>query len=176
MPRFGLALGLLLSLFAEQGRIWVDVPFLRQEQNGCGAACLTMLGRFWRAQGSAGIADFDPRQIHAELYVPSRRGIPAAAMEQYLKDAGFQAFAFRGEWQDLAQHLSKGRPLIACLGPTGQTAFHYVVVAGVDTAAGAVFVNDPARRKLTRLSRAEFERAWSRAGNWTLLAVPAKGL
>ena len=31
---------------------WLDVPFVRQEKNGCGAACLTMLIRYWKAHGA----------------------------------------------------------------------------------------------------------------------------
>jgi ABC-type bacteriocin/lantibiotic exporter with double-glycine peptidase domain len=47
---------------------------------------------------------------------------------------------------------------------------HYVVVAGVSE--GAVEMNDPADRKLRKISRGEFEKKWRAAGNWTLLAVP----
>jgi len=36
-----------------------------------------------------------------------------------------------------------------------------------------VFVNDPARGKLLRIERAEFEKEWQAAKNWMLLAVPA---
>jgi len=35
-----------------------------------------------------------------------------------------------------------------------------------------VLVNDPAQRKLLKLERSSFEREWSAAGKWTLLAVP----
>jgi uncharacterized protein YvpB len=37
----------------------------------------------------------------------------------------------------------------------------------------AVFMNDPARGKLLRIERAEFEKEWQAAKNWMLLAVPA---
>jgi len=36
----------------------------------------------------------------------------------------------------------------------------------------AVFVNDPARGKLLRIERAEFEKEWQAAKNYLLLAVP----
>jgi hypothetical protein len=35
-------------------------------------------------------------------------------------------------------------------------------------------VNDPARGKLLRIERAEFEKEWLAAKNWMLLAVPAQ--
>ena len=35
-----------------------------------------------------------------------------------------------------------------------------------------VMVNDPAQRKLLKQDRSSFEREWSAAGKWTLLALP----
>ncbi|HLI29469.1 MAG TPA: C39 family peptidase, partial [Terriglobia bacterium] len=77
---------------------------------------------------------------------------------------------------DLADHLGKGRPLIVCLREPGiESTLHYVVVAGLDPGRNVVLVNDPARRKLTMLAQASFERQWATAHNWTLLAVPQQG-
>jgi len=88
-----------------------------------------------------------------------------------LRESGFDAYAFRGDWSDMRSHLEKGRPLIAGLKPKGAPA-HYVVVVGVDPEDVAVLVNDPERGKLLRIERAEFEKAWQGTRNWTLLAVP----
>jgi uncharacterized protein YvpB len=50
------------------------------------------------------------------------------------------------------------------------------VVTGIDWGHEAIFLNDPARGKLLRVARAEFEKEWQAARNWMLLAVPeAKG-
>jgi hypothetical protein len=71
--------------------------------------------------------------------------------------------------------LKKGRPLIVSLQPENAgAALHYVVVTGIDWQSGAVFINDPARGKLFRLERADFERQWRPNRNWMLLAVPEK--
>ena len=97
-------------------------------------------------------------------------------MEGYFRKSGFRTFAFRGEWTDLQQHISKGRPLIVSLKASGlKGPFHYVVVAGLDSERGYVFLNDPAQRKLLRVSREVFEAEWSPSGNWTLLALPWPG-
>jgi hypothetical protein len=101
-------------------------------------------------QGARAIPEFEPSRIHAQLYAPEKRGVPGEAMERFLREAGFRVFVLRGEWADLEEHLSKGRPLLVCLGPSGETRLHYALAAGVDTAQGAVWLNDPARRKLTR--------------------------
>jgi uncharacterized protein YvpB len=63
--------------------------------------------------------------------------------------------------------------LILSLQPGSASApLHYVVVTGMDWQREAVFVNDPARGKLLRIERAEFDKKWQAARNWMLLAVP----
>jgi predicted double-glycine peptidase len=155
---FSVALAAALATAAP----WLDVPFVKQEKNGCGAASAWMVIAYWRGADAA-----DPGAILRELYSPEARGILASDLERYLRRQGFETFAFEGAWADLEQHLAKGRPLVVSL---GRSPAHYVVVAGVD--AGAVAVNDPARRKLLRIDRKTFERDWKAAGRWTLLAVP----
>jgi ABC-type bacteriocin/lantibiotic exporter with double-glycine peptidase domain len=152
--------------------LWLDVPYLRQEKDGCGSASLAMVLRYWRAKNFS-VADerTDPARIQRELYAAKPHGIYASEMERYLRESGFEVFSFRGEWRDLRSHVAKGRPLIAALKPKGSPA-HYVVIAGVDSQDAAVFVNDPERGKLLRIDRSEFEKAWHGTDNWTLLAVP----
>ena len=112
-------------------------------------------------------------EIQKALYPKSADGILASEMEHYFKEHGFRVFTFRGQVDDLEQHLSKGRPLIVALKPsTGSRALHYVVITGYDPVSGIVIKNDPAERKLLKQSRQDFEREWQGAGNWTLLAVP----
>ena len=97
-------------------------------------------------------------------------------MEKYFKEKGFRTFTIRGEWEDLRQHLDKGRPLIVALQPAHGASLHYVVVAGLDQEQGIVMLNDPAQRKLLKQDRPSFEREWSAAGKWTLLALPQTDL
>jgi hypothetical protein len=90
----------------------------------------------------------------------------------YLRQNGFVAFAWSGTWNDLEQQIGKGRPLIVALRPRGQSALHYVVIAGVDSGQGVVTMNDPAERRLLTQERAGFEKDWSATHNWVLLALP----
>ncbi len=80
--------------------------------------------------------------------------------------------AVASEQNELAHHLERGRPLIVALRPTGSTSLHYAVVAGLDDAESVLLVNDPARRKLLKLDRGEFEKGWKDTQDWTLLALP----
>jgi ABC-type bacteriocin/lantibiotic exporter with double-glycine peptidase domain len=152
--------------------VWLDVPFVEQEREGCGAASVAMVMQYWRnQQGKALGQNADAVQIQRALYSAEAHGIFASQVERYFQQNGFQTFAFKGEWADLRQHLQKGRPLLVALKP-GRALLHYVVVAGLDSDDGPVLLNDPARRKLLKQDRASFEREWTAAEKWTLLAIP----
>ena len=150
--------------------VWLDVPFVKQRTDGCGAASIAMILQYWqREQGRPLTADAE--EILRLLYSPRNRGINASAMEQYLRQHGFRTFVIRGEWMDLRQNLQKGRPLIVAL-KNSRDDFHYVVVTGLDWRRQVVLTNDPATRKLVRQHSSVFEKGWKAAGNWTLLAIP----
>ena len=160
--------------FASGPGVWVDVPFIRQEKDGCGAASIAMVMQYWLQKKALPVeASADVQVIQSALFSSKEHGIRAADMERYFKDHGYQAFAFTGRWEDFRQHLEKGRPLIVALKPSVLgAALHYVVVVGVDPEKNLVLVNDAAQRKLLQQDRASFERQWSAVGRWTLLAVP----
>jgi predicted double-glycine peptidase len=180
-----IVLGLLLLFFLgpssraspqEKAGIWLDVPYVKQTEDGCGSAAISMLLQYWSAQG----AGIDMRRAEAaaiqkQLYSRKVRGILASDMESYLKESGFRVFPLNGEWKDLLEQLKQGRPLLASLQPgSSKSPFHYVVVAGIDWQNGAVFLNDPARGKLLRVAREDFEKQWRPNGNWMLLVLPEK--
>ena len=155
---------------AEPSGVWLDVPFVKQDKNACGAASIAMVMQYWQQQLGQPVGA-DAREIQRAIYSQEAQGIYAAELERYLKQQGFQTFAFPGAWEDLREHLEKGRPLIVAL-KTGGGDLHYVVVTGLDWQQEIVLKNDPAERKLLKQNRASFEKAWKAAANWTLLAVP----
>jgi uncharacterized protein YvpB len=161
---------------SDKAGIWLDVPFIKQTVEGCGSASIAMLLQYWSAHGTQIAPEReDADAIQKQLYSRKGHGIYASDLEKYLRESGFRVFALRGEWSDLRDHLSKGRPLILSIEPGGSHApLHYVVATGMDWQRDAVFVNDPARGKLLRIERAEFEKEWLAAKNWMLLAVPAQ--
>jgi len=169
------AAGVGFALAAETPSLWIDVPFVAQVKNGCGSAAMAMVMEYWEkkaGRGAAGAAA-DAGKIQAALYSPAEEGIPASAMKRYFEGAGYRAFTFVGDWNELGHHLERGRPLIVSLkasGPRGP--LHYIVVVGIDSARRYIYVNDPAQQKMLRLSREGFESEWSATQHWTLLAVP----
>lgn len=153
--------------------VWLDVPYVHQEKEGCGSAALAMVLQYWNQKGTALPRErSDPEKIQRELYSKEAHGIRASAMEKYLRESGFSPYIFRGEWSDLVSHIEKGRPLIASIQPGGKSSLHYVVVVGIEREHEAALLNDPERGKLFRVERSEFEKEWLRTDNWTLLAVP----
>lgn len=154
--------------------MWIDVPFVRQPQEGCGAASLSMVMEYWtQQQHKAARPESDVSQIQSELYSPKEHGITASAMQGYLRQHGFVVVALDGSWKDLEQQIRKGRPLIVAVRPEGQAELHYVVIDGIDRLHALIMMNDPAERKQLAEDRSRFEKDWSATGNWMLLAVPA---
>jgi predicted double-glycine peptidase len=161
-------------VFAATPRIWLDVPFIRQEKDGCGAASIAMVMQYWlKQQAKPADASSDAVEIQRALYSSKDHGIHASDLEGYFQQHGFQAFAFAGKWDDLKQHLEKGRPLIVAVKPSAlETSLHYVVVVGIDPAENVVYLNDAAERKLLKQDRVTFEKQWKAVKQWTLLALP----
>lgn len=154
--------------------VMLEVPYVKQEKNACGAAVLSMVMQYWTLQQNRSPSPRAAQPAILRALDPGPRGIANTALESYLRDSGFKTFAFSGRWSDLAHHLTRGRPLIVGLGPEQRGGpLHYVVVAGIDWQHGLIFLNDPARRKLFPMSRERFEREWRATDDWTLLALPA---
>jgi ABC-type bacteriocin/lantibiotic exporter with double-glycine peptidase domain len=160
------------SVAAEIPGVWLDVPFVKQEKNGCGAASVAMIIHFWQEQGGPKSAvRIEPRDVEGVLS-PSTRGTYASDMEHFFQENGYRTFAFHGDWMDLRHHLEKGRPVIVSLRPGRNQPLHYVVIAGMDWERDLILINDPAQRKLLTEDRSRFEQEWNAASSWALLAVP----
>jgi len=157
---------LLLVSFLAASTVWLDVPFVRQTENGCGSAVAWMILEYWSAAPT-----FD--EVHRVLYSSNKNGVSTDDMERFFRERDFKTWSFRGEWMDLQHHLAKGRPIIVCLKPAKHSAtLHFVAVTGLDESEDVVLVNDPAGRKLQKMVRSDFERQWASADYWTLLVVP----
>ncbi len=164
----------LSSAVAAGAGLWLNVPFVRQQAEGCGAASISMVMQYWLKNPPEHTPPAaDVARIQRQLFNPHAKGIYASDMERYFRQNGFRVFAFRGTLDDLSHHLAKGRPLIVCLQDSGRSGpLHYVVVVGLERHDGVVLVNDPAQRKLLKMDLGNFEKRWRPMHNWTLLAVP----
>ncbi len=153
--------------------LWLDVPFVPQQRDGCGAASVAMVMQYWeRKQGQPVDPAAVPARILGALYARSAHGIYASAILRYFQENGYRAFAFAAEPSDLERELRQGRPLIVALKAGSGRELHYVVVVGINGPQRLVLVNDPEQRKLLEEDESEFVRRWKATGDWTLLAVP----
>ena len=166
---------LCVSVVAEEATgVWLDVPYVKQSPEGCGAASIAMVMQYWFVQDGRPPDDrANAAYIFRSLHSRVGHGIYASAMSQYLREQGFRTFSFAGDWNMLQQHLLEGRPLIVALRTSPiDHSLHYVVIAGMDSQRELILMNDPAERKLRKLDRATFEKQWGGAQRWTLLALP----
>jgi hypothetical protein len=154
----------VLSLTLLMAAIPLQVPFVLQERDTCGAAALAMVMRYWGAEASHdAIAD---ALVEGDL-----RGIRGSRLADFARERGMVAIAFAGETRILRDHLAKGRPLVVAI-DAGRGRLHDVVVVGFDDGRREVVVHDPARGAGRRLGVVEFERQWAASGRWTLLVQP----
>src|SRR5689334_14256465 len=87
------------AIAAGQPGLWLDVPFIRQETNGCGAASIAMVMQYWQRQ-EHGPPVPDAQTIQRALYSRRAHGIYASDLEQYMRQHGFRTFAIQGKWTD----------------------------------------------------------------------------
>src|SRR3981081_4928668 len=101
----GFLLGFLPALLsqaapAKSSGVWLDVPYVKQTEDGCGSAAISMLLQYWSAHGTPiveGRADAEAIQKH--LYSRKARGIFASGRRRDFGQAGFREFHARGGWR-----------------------------------------------------------------------------
>jgi predicted double-glycine peptidase len=168
-----LALCAAAGAVAETGH-WLDVPFVKQPSEGCGAASIAMVIQYWERYESHPSTELsDVKYIQRALHSKQAHGIYASDIQRYLNQRGFATFVFHGDHGLLAHHIGRGRPLIVALKPASDSPLHYVVISGIEPEEHVLLMNDPAQRKLLKVDFRNFDNEWKNTGNWTLLAIPS---
>ncbi|MDQ3171485.1 MAG: C39 family peptidase [Acidobacteriota bacterium] len=158
-------LAALLTLAVQDVALPREVAYLPQTEALCGGAASAMVMRYW-GDTSIRPADFAP------LVDARQSGIVTTALVDNLRERGWQPFPLRGGKGDaaaIAQHLSRGRPIIALI-EDRPSRYHYVVITALT--GDAVRFHDPAVAPNRSMPRAEFDRRWSAANFWMLLLLP----
>lgn len=144
----------------------LDVPYLPQSEDLCGGAAMAMVLRYW------GDRKVQPEDFLA-LVDRSAAGIRTEALTADVRRRGWQAFPHdaatgaTGEW--IREQIDRGRPIVALV-EVSPNRYHYIVVVG--WMRDQVIAHDPANAPFQLMSTAEFDRAWTAAGRWTLLVLP----
>lgn len=149
----------------------LEVPFLHQEENGCGPTSIAMVESYWSAR-YPGVPPPAKAALAASLPVSDDQGTLLSDMRRYFESDGYRAFTIRAFSRDLMEQIAKGRAPIVGVKRKEDADLHYVVVTGIDERK--VWWNDPAKKKPGSIDRAKFEQSWRRGGGWMLLAVPGQ--
>ncbi len=143
------------------------VPEVRQKaREDCGAAALAMVLRHW---GYPVTGD----EIVAANPPSHERGISAAALREFARRKGLQAFLIQGQLGDLDREIQRHRPVL--VGVMKRYLFryypHYEVVVGINRQRQRILTLDPAHGFRVN-SRDGFATEWARADQLTLIVFP----
>ena len=142
----------------------VGVPEVRQvAREDCGAAALAMVLGYWGAPGTR-------NEIAAASSPAPERGIQAAALRDFARRQGLQAFVIEGRLDDLEREIRRHHPVVVgMMKRYARHAYpHYEVVVGIDRSNQRVLTLDPASG-LRVNSREGFSAEWAAAHQVTLV-------
>lgn len=146
------------------------VPPVRQvAREDCGAAALAMVLGYWGlpiTREAVGAGTANP--------AAAAHGIRAAALRDFARHQGLQAFLVEGDFAELDRELGRHRPiLVGVMKRYGQRIYpHYEVVVGMSRRDQSVLTLDPAHG-LRVNSREGFIAEWTAAGRLTLIVFPS---
>jgi ABC-type bacteriocin/lantibiotic exporter with double-glycine peptidase domain len=98
-------------------------------------------------------------------------GITGQDLQRVVERIGFQGFLIQPPFEDLLEHLRKGRPTVVSFPSRGESR-HAMVLVGFDAGRQVLFLMDPSNGKRKSLDYRTFRREWESAQRWTFLIVP----
>ena len=143
------------------------VPDVRQvASEDCGAAALAIVLGYW---GRPVTRD----EIRAANPTVPERGIRAAALRDFARRQGLQAFIIQGQQGDLDREIHRHHPIL--VGMMKRYIFrnypHYEVVVGINRQKQRILTLDPAHG-LRMNGRDGFATEWAKAGQLALIVLP----
>jgi ABC-type bacteriocin/lantibiotic exporter with double-glycine peptidase domain len=135
-------------------------PVVRQKQESdCGLAALAMVAGAWGRHWS--VDDL------AHRLPPSASGVKLGALRDLARNRGLQAFALRGNTEDVKHELASGRPVVLGLMlpyDNSRNRAHYEVAVAMNPKDGTIVTIDPATGEWMRRSKAVLDVEWKAAG------------
>jgi hypothetical protein len=143
-----------------------DVPFFPQKEYQCGPAALATV------LNAAGVG-VTPEALTAQVYLPARKGSLQVEMLGAARRHGMVAYELAPSLTDLLAEVAAGNPVLVLedFGVPIYPLWHYAVVVGYDLDAGKIILRSGVKRRET-MPLVLFERLWSHAGHWAMLALP----
>lgn len=146
----------------------LDLPIVKQDElYECGLASISALCQYW------GRSIPDEQRVELARTAIENEGLSGEELQRALRDLGFETFLFEGALDrsptGLYRHVDAGRPLLVMTSAAGE--HHYVLFLGYDPEQDLTILLDPVRGRVAR-ETAAFDRSWSAAQRFTLLALP----
>ena len=140
---------------------------LQRADSDCGVAALAMVAGAWGMQWNVGEL--------ARAMPPGDKGVKLAALRDYARAHGLDAYAIAATPKDLEHELAAGRPvLLGLMLPFDyqHNQSHYEVAIAMRPSDGTVITIDPATGKWMTRKRAVLDVEW-KAANYAALVVTA---
>ncbi len=147
----------------------LPLPVVDQDRlYDCGLVSAAALCRYYRTDVPDDLRD------SLLLVAHDHHGLSGGELATALRSLGMEVWVYPGTLDrqptGLLHHVDAGRPVLVMTGPEDER--HYVLFVGYDEALGNVCVLDPLRGQVV-LPEQAFDRIWSEARRFSLLAVPA---
>ncbi|MEJ2087904.1 MAG: PA2778 family cysteine peptidase, partial [Gammaproteobacteria bacterium] len=142
-----------------------EVPFFPQNRYQCGPAALATV------LVASGV-DITPDRLVPEVYLPSRRGSLQIELQAAARRHGRLPYELAPDLEVLLDTVTTGMPVLVLqnLGFSWLPRWHYGVVVGYDPGRSAVLLRSGReRRRAEPVGR--FQRTWSLAGRWAVVAL-----
>jgi tetratricopeptide (TPR) repeat protein len=146
------------------------VPFYPQKDYQCGPAALAT------ALAHAGVTTTSEALV-PQVYLPAREGSLQIEMLATTRRLGLTAYPLPPTLADLLQEVAGGTPVIVLQNLAFEFAplWHYAVVVGYDLPREEIILRSGATHRLV-MTLSNFERTWTRAGSWAMVALPPERL
>jgi tetratricopeptide (TPR) repeat protein len=140
-----------------------DVPYIKQTENYCGPATLTMAMRYYGR--NVGV-----EEIASQVYTPGKKGTLQQDMLGSARRQGMLAVQIQG-LPNLLKELNAKHPVITFmnLGLSWYPIYHYALVTGYDLHEPTMIVHS-AGSENRQWNMRKFERNWDQS--WGLVVLP----
>ncbi|MCH7344051.1 PA2778 family cysteine peptidase [Pelomonas sp. CA6] len=147
-----------------------DTPFIAQQDYECGPAALAML--LQRAGRPV-----TPEQLKPQVYLPGRQGSLQLEMLVAARRHGLASHRLPPRLDALLAELAAGHPVLVFQNLSLPLApvWHYAVAIGYERDTRTLWLHS-GREAGMALPLEVFERTWSRADHWAMLALPPEQL
>ena len=148
-----------------ESRIIEGVPFYAQELYQCGPAALATILQFSEIEVS-------PDELVPLVYLPERKGSLQIEMVAAARSYGRLTYEISPDMETLLGEIAAGSPVLVMqnLALSIYPRWHYAVVKGYDFSRQEVLLNSGINEDYW-LDFKVFERTWSRADHWGILAL-----